>query len=57
MYTWNLPLIRFCTNIVVVKIFKSCKYLGIEMCHNLKGCEHIKIPTIKLGKIMYYFKI
>jgi len=45
-----------CTCQTFVKIVKNCKYLGIEMCHNLKWNDHIKFVTNKLRKIMYAFR-
>jgi len=46
--------IRTCQTFV--KIVKNCKYLVIEMCHNLKWNDHIKHITNKLRKLMYAFK-
>jgi len=38
------------------KNIKKYKYLGIEMCYNLKWNDHIKSVRNKLRKIMYAFK-
>ncbi|KAF0706621.1 neuroblastoma-amplified sequence-like [Aphis craccivora] len=46
-----------CTCQTFVKIVKNCKYLVIEMCHNLKWKDHIQYITNKLRKLMHAFKI